>query len=174
MELAEPARKPQAWHCEGRRTRGMGPAKENAMRLLLSLIGVFGLVTLSAPSAFAKKGGSQVEAEPPAPAGETNACGCYRDAQEKCHCTKVPKSKLKCVCEGECEPPECVAKRRHDEEKAAEEALRKIKERDKKAQADSKKDLAKKEKEMAAEQAKKEKEKKAEEAKDPRWKAATQ
>ena len=143
------------------------------MRLLLSTIGVFGLVTLSAPGVFAKKGGSQVEAEPPAPAGEVNACGCYRDAQDKCHCTKVSKAKLKCVCEGECEPPECVAKRRHDEEKAAEEALRKIKERDKKAQAASRKAMAEQEKERAAEQAKKEKQKRDEEAKDPRWKAAT-
>ena len=144
------------------------------MRLLLSTIGVFGLVTLSAPSAFAKKGGSQVEAEPPPAATETNACGCYKDAQDKCHCNKVSKAKLKCVCEGECEPPECVAKRRHDEEKAAEEALRKIKERDKKGQAESKKAMAEKEKERAAEQAKKDKEKRDEEAKDPRWKAATQ
>jgi hypothetical protein len=139
------------------------------MRLLLSMIGVFGLVTLSAPSAFAKKGGSQVEAEPPPAASETNACGCYRDAQDNCHCTKVSKAKLKCVCEGECEPPECAAKRRHDEEKAAEDALKKIKERDKKAQADSKKALAEKEKERAAEKAKKDKEK-AKEGGDPRWK----
>jgi hypothetical protein len=141
--------------------------KENAMRLLLSVISVFGLVTFAAPHAFAKD--SKVEAEPPPPAGETNACGCYRDAQFQCHCQKVPRSKLKCTCENDCEPPECVAKRRHDEEKAAEAALKRIKERDKKGQAEAKKAQAKREKERAAEEAKKEKEKQKENS-DPRWK----
>jgi hypothetical protein len=139
------------------------------MRLMLSLIGVCGLVALAAPNALAKKAGSQVEAEPPPPAGEMNACGCYRDKDDKCHCNKVPKAKLKCQCENDCEPPECVAKRQHDEEKAAETALKKIKERDKQAQAESKKAMAQKEKEKAAEKAKKDKEK-AKEGGDPRWK----
>jgi len=144
------------------------------MRLLLSMIGVFGLVALASPSAEAKKGGSQVEAEPPPAATETNACGCYRDMQGNCHCQKVSKAKLKCDCEGDCEPPGCIAKRQQDEEKAAAAALKRIREKDKQGQAASKKELAKKEKERAAEQAKKEKQKRDEEAKDPRWKAATQ
>ena len=42
-----------------------------------------------------------------------NACGCYRDKDDKCHCIKVSKAKLKCECENDCEPPECVAKRQH-------------------------------------------------------------
>lgn len=137
------------------------------MRLLLSTITVLGLVTLSAPRAQAK--GAKVEAEPPPPAGAVNACGCYRDAEDKCHCERVPKAKLKCQCEGDCEPPECTAKRRHDEEKAAEDALRKIKEKDKKAQADSRKAMAEREKAKAAEKAKKDKDK-AKEGGDPRWK----
>ena len=139
------------------------------MRLLLSMIGVFGLVALSAPYAHAKKGGSDVEAEPPPAATEMNACGCYRDKDDKCHCNRVPKAKLKCQCENDCEPPECVAKRQHDEEKAAEAALKKIKEKDKKAQAESKKAMAEREKAKAAEKAKKDKEK-AKEGGDPRWK----
>jgi hypothetical protein len=139
------------------------------MRLLLSAITVLGLVTFSAPGAEAKKGGSKAEAEPPPPAGEINACGCYRDAEEKCHCQKVSKAKLKCECEGECEPPECTAKRQHDEEKAAELALKKIKEHDKKGQADSKKAMAEREQAKAAEKAKRDKEK-AKEGGDPRWK----
>jgi hypothetical protein len=148
-----------------------GPAKENAMRLLLSTLSVFGLVTFFAPltEAKPKKADSQVEAEPPEAATENNACGCYRDKDDKCHCIKVSKAKLKCQCENECEPPECTAKRQHDEEKAAELALKKAKERDKKAQEDAKKAQAQRDKERKAEQAKKDKEK-AKESSDPRWK----
>jgi hypothetical protein len=155
-------------HCTGRQTRGIWPAKENAMRLLLSVIPVFGLVMLVSPSAHAKDKSPAVESEPPPPATELNACGCYRDAQDQCHCNKVPKAKLKCQCENDCEPPECVAKRQHDEEKAAEAALKKIREKDKKAQAESRKVQAQQKKQKAAEDAKKEKEKK--KAEDPRWK----
>jgi hypothetical protein len=165
----------QTWlrqaHCARRWTRGICDTKENAMRLLLSIIPVFALVTIFAPPTEAKpkKGDSQVEAEPAEPVSENNACGCYRDKDEKCHCIKVSKAKLKCQCENECEPPECVAKRRQDEEKAAELALKKIKERDKKGQVEAKKAQAQRDKERAAEQAKKEKEK-AKENSDPRWK----
>jgi len=141
------------------------------MRLLLSIISVFGLVTFFAPAteAKSKKGDSQVEAEPAEAATENNACGCYRDKDEKCHCIKVSKAKLKCQCENDCEPPECAAKRQHDEQKAAETALKNIKERDKKAQAEAKKAQAQRDKEKAAEKSKKEKEKQ-KEGGDPRWK----
>jgi FtsZ-interacting cell division protein ZipA len=139
------------------------------MRLLLSMIGVFGLVALMSPCAEAKKAGSQVEDDPPPPATEMNACGCYKDKDDKCHCNKVSKAKLKCQCENDCEPPECVAKRQHDEEKAAELALKKIKERDKQAQVEAKKAQAQKDKEKAAEKAKKDKDA-AKEGVDPRWK----
>jgi hypothetical protein len=141
------------------------------MRLLLSVISVFSLVTFASPSTEAKpkKGDSQVEAEPPPAATPLNACGCYRDAQDQCHCNKVSKAKLKCACENDCEPPECTAKRKQDEEKAAETALKKIKERDKKAQADAKKAQAQRDKERAVEQSKKEKEKEKANS-DPRWK----
>jgi hypothetical protein len=139
------------------------------MRLLLSAISVFGLVTLLAlPSQAKGKKDSQVEAEPPEAATANNACGCYRDKDDKCHCIKVSKAKLKCECENDCEPPECVTKRQHDEEKAAELALKKIKERDKKAQEEAKKAKAKQDKEKAAEKAKQEKEK-AKDSGDPRW-----
>lgn len=138
------------------------------MRLLLSTIGVFALMAFSAPSAEAKQGGSKAEADPPEPATEINPCGCYRDKEDQCHCNKVPKSKLKCVCEGDCEPPECVAKRQRDEQKAAEMALKKIREKDKKAQADARKAQAQREKEKAEAKAKKDKEK-AKEGGDPRW-----
>lgn len=142
------------------------------MRLLLSAISVFGLVTFLALPSYAKGKGtkdSQVEAEPAEAATENNACGCYRDKADQCHCIKVPKSKLKCQCENDCEPPECTAKRQHDEEKAAEAALKKIKEKDKKAQAEAKKAQAQRDKERAAEEAKKEKEKQKANS-DPRWK----
>ncbi|HEX7505331.1 MAG TPA: hypothetical protein VF550_01080 [Polyangia bacterium] len=145
-------------------------AKENTMRLLLSIISVFGLVTLFAlPTEAKPKKDSQVEAEPPEAATENNACGCYRDKDEKCHCIKVSKAKLKCQCENDCEPPECTAKRQHDEEKAAELALKKAKERDKKAQEEAKKAQAQRDKDRKTEQAKKEKEKEKENS-DPRWK----
>ena len=141
------------------------------MRLLLSTMMVFGFVAFFAPfsEAKGKKGDSQVEAEPPPAATEINACGCYRDKDDKCHCNKVSRAKLKCECENDCEPPECVAKRRHDEEKAAELALKKIKERDKKAQIEAKKAQAQRDKEKAAEKAKKDKEKQ-KEGGDSRWK----
>jgi hypothetical protein len=167
--LAQGAKPGRRTHCTGRRTRGIGPAKENAMRLLLSVISVFSLVTFVSPATQAKaKGGSQAEAEPPPPATEINACGCYKDAQDQCHCNKVPKAKLKCECENDCEPPECTAKRQHDEEKAAEATLKKIRERDKKAQEESKKAQAQAQKDKAAAEKKKEQEKKKNE--DPRWK----
>jgi len=144
------------------------------MRLLLSMISVFGLVAISTPLAHAKdnKADSQVEEEPAEPAGAKNACGCYRDKDNNCHCIRVSKAKLKCECEGECEPPACVAKRRHDEEKAAETALKRMKERDKKAQIEARKAQAQREKERAAEEAKKEKERK-KKSSDPRWEEAT-
>ncbi len=138
------------------------------MRLLLSVIPVFGLVALVSPSVHAKDKSPAVESEPPPPATELNACGCYRDAQDQCHCNKVPKAKLKCQCENDCEPPECVTKRQHDEEKAAEATLKKIKERDKKSQEEAKKAQAQREKEKAAAEKKKEQEKKKNQ--DPRWK----
>jgi len=168
--LAQDANEPAQAHCVRRQTRGICGAEENAMRLLLSIISVFGLVTFFAPPTEAKpKKDSQVEAEPAEPASENNACGCYRDKDEKCHCIKVSKAKLKCQCENDCEPPECTAKRQHDEEKAAELALKKAKERDKKAQEEAKKAQAQRDKERKAEQAKKEKEK-AKENSDPAWK----
>ena len=138
------------------------------MRLLLSTITVFGLLSFSALRVEAK-GGSKVEEDPPPPAGEINACGCYRDAEDNCHCQRVRRAKLKCVCENDCEPPECAAKRQRDEEKAAAAALKKIRERDKKAQAESRKAMAEREKAKAAEDAKKAKAK-AKEGGDPRWK----
>jgi hypothetical protein len=145
--------------------------KENAMRLLLSIISVFGLVTLFSPptEAKSKKADTQVEAAPAEAATENNACGCYRDKDDKCHCIKMSKAKLKCQCENDCEPPECAAKRQHDEEKAAELALKKAKERDKKAQEEAKKAQARRDKERKAEEAKKQKEKEKENS-DPRWK----
>jgi hypothetical protein len=139
------------------------------MRLLLSAISVFGLVTFLALPSHAKGKDAKVEAEPPEAATENNACGCYRDKEDKCHCIKVSKAKLKCNCENDCEPPECTAKRQHDEEKAAADALKKIKEKDKKAQAEAKKAQAQRDKERAAEEAKKEKEKQKANS-DPRWK----
>jgi hypothetical protein len=156
-------------HCTRRQTRGICDAKENAMRLLLSTISVFSLVTFFALPSEAKKAASQVEAEPAEAATENNACGCYRDKDEKCHCIKVSKAKLKCECENDCEPPECLAKRQHDEEKAAELALKKAKERDKKAQEEAKKAQAQRDKDRKADQAKKDKEKEKENS-DPRWK----
>lgn len=140
------------------------------MRMLLSVLSVFSLVTFVSPGTHADpKKGAKVEAEPPPPAGEINACGCYKDAQDQCHCNRVPKAKLKCECENDCEPPECTAKRQHDEQKAADAALKKIRERDKKAQADAKKAQAQRAKERAADEAKKEKEKEKANS-DPRWK----
>jgi hypothetical protein len=127
------------------------------MRLLLSMISVFGLVTFVSPSteAKAKKGDSQVEAEPPPAATPLNACGCYRDAQDMCHCNKVSKAKLKCECENDCEPAGCEQQRQKQQEKDAAAALKKIQQNDKKGQEAAKAAQAKKAKEKAAEAAKK-------------------
>jgi hypothetical protein len=129
------------------------------MRVFLSLVVMGGLVGLI-PSAFAanaKNADPQVETDPPPPKTEINACGCYRDDKDMCHCQKVKRSQLKCECDGDCEPPECVAKRAQDSEKAAAAALKKIAERDKKAQAEAKAAQAKRDKEAAEAKAKKEK-----------------
>jgi hypothetical protein len=131
------------------------------MRTLLSIVAMFGLVTLVPFSADAKskKADPQVEAEPPAAATPMNPCGCYRDDKDQCHCIKVSKAKAKCVCDGECEPPVCEQKRIEDSEKAAKAALKKIQERDKKAQKEAKAAAAKAQKEKAAaDKAKKDKE----------------
>ena len=129
------------------------------MRTLLSIVALFGLVTLVPFSADAKgKKDPQVEAEPPPAATPNNECGCYRDDKDQCHCIKVTKAKAKCTCDGECEPPVCEQKRVEDSEKAAAAQMKKIAERDKKAQVEAKAAAEKAKKEKAAEKAKKDKE----------------
>jgi hypothetical protein len=145
-----------------------GLQRRNAMRMLLSVIPVFSLVTFVSPPTRANPDNTADADVVPAGAA-LNACGCYRDAKDQCRCNRVGKAKLKCECENDCEPPECAAKRKHDEDKAAALALKKIKERDKKAQAEAKKAQAKRAKDRAAEEAKKEKEREKANS-DPRWK----
>jgi hypothetical protein len=68
-----------------------------------------------------------------------NACGCYRDDQGTCKCTR----KSKCGCPEECEPVGCEAKRQRDADKAADATMKQIAARERKKAAESSK-MAKK------------------------------
>lgn len=126
------------------------------MRIIFSIFITLGLLSV-APGADAKGKAKEPQAEEaPPPATPDNECGCYRDAQDQCHCKKLKK--LKCVCENDCEPPACETERAKQSEKDAAAQMKKIQERDKKAQAEAKAAQAKKAKEKAAEDAKKQKE----------------
>jgi hypothetical protein len=127
--------------------------KEDAMRITLSIVAVFSLLVWAPGSGVAKEKAAKVEAEPPPAAEPPNECGCYRDAQGQCHCTKGKK--LKCECEGDCEPAGCEEQRRKKQEQDAAAALKRIEQNDKKGQAAAKAAQAKKQKEKAAEEAKK-------------------
>jgi hypothetical protein len=68
-------------------------------------------------------------------AGPTfNACGCYRDEADRCHCQK----KSKCGCPGECEPMGCEEKRQKQMDKEAAAEVKRLKEQEQK-QADREK-----------------------------------
>ena len=84
------------------------------MRITISIIAVFGLLVWVPGSALAKQKAAKAEAEPPPAATPLNDCGCYRDAQDQCHCNKGKK--LKCACEGDCEPAGCEEQRRKQQE----------------------------------------------------------
>ncbi len=127
------------------------------MRMTLSAIAMFLLLVGVPGLAEAKPKAPAVEAEPPPAATPLNPCGCYRDAQDQCHCNKTRK--LKCECENDCEPAGCEEYRAKKQEKDAAAALRRIQQQDKKKQAESKAAMAKQAKEKAAaEKAKKAKE----------------
>lgn len=137
--------------------RDMGWAEEDAMRITLLAIAMFSLLASAPGSALAKSKGSEVEADPPPAATPLNECGCYRDAQDQCHCNKTKK--LKCDCDNDCMPAACEAQRAKQQEKDAAAALKRIQQNDKKKQAESKAAMAKAAKEKAAaEKAKKTKE----------------
>ena len=108
------------------------------MRLLFSSFALVGFLFAASCPAFAKPKKSDVEAEPPPAATPNNACGCYRDAQDNCHCEKPKKGGLKCECQGDCEPAGCEEKRAKEDEKKAAEALKRIEEREKKKVAEAK------------------------------------
>ena len=133
------------------------------MRMTLSIVAVLGLLVAAPCAGLAKDKAAKVEAEPPPAATPLHACGCYRDAQDQCHCNKGKK--LKCECENDCEPAGCEEWRAKKQEQDAANALKKIQANDKKKQAEAKAAQAKKDKERAAEKAKKEKE-----AGEGRWK----
>src|SRR5690349_19161435 len=67
-----------------------------------------------------------------------NACGCYRDDQGTCRCTR------KCGCPEECEPMGCEQKRQREADKAAEATLKQIAAREKQKAKESGKDGSKK------------------------------
>jgi len=123
------------------------------MRITLSIVAVFSLLVCAPGLGFAKQKAAKAEAEPPPAATPLNDCGCYRDAQDQCHCNKGKK--LKCDCEGDCEPAGCEEQRRKKQEQDAAAALKRIQQNDKKGQAAAKAAQAKKQKEKAAEDAKK-------------------
>jgi hypothetical protein len=133
------------------------------MRMTLSIVAVLGFLVAAPYTGFAKDKAAKVEAEPPPAATPLNACGCYRDAQDQCHCNKGKK--LKCECENDCEPAGCEEWKAKKQEQDAASALKKIQANDKKKQAEAKAAQAKKDKERAAEKTKKEKE-----AGEGRWK----
>lgn len=67
-----------------------------------------------------------------APAGvEPNACGCWKDAQGVCLCTRSSR----CGCPGECEPRGCDEARARALEKEMEAELEKAREAERKQRA---------------------------------------
>jgi hypothetical protein len=69
-------------------------------------------------------------------AQQVNACGCYRDGDGSCKCTKTKKRV--CECAGDCEPVGCEEWRQKQQDKEAAAALKRIdaKEKKKAAQAE--------------------------------------
>jgi hypothetical protein len=126
----------------------MGWAEEDAMRMTLSAIAMFSFLVSTPGSVLAKSKAADVEADPPPAATPLNECGCYRDAQDQCHCNKTKK--LKCDCDNDCMPAACEAQRAKQQEKDAAAALKRIQQNDKKQQAASKAAMAKQAKDKAA------------------------
>jgi hypothetical protein len=87
----------------------------------------FGLLLPAAVVSLSVDQGMAAASEP------MNACGCYRDDQGTCKCTR----KSKCGCPEECEPMGCEARRQQEADKAATAALKQIAERDRKKAAES-------------------------------------
>jgi hypothetical protein len=67
-----------------------------------------------------------------------NACGCYRDDQGTCKCTK----KSKCGCPEECEPVGCEEKRQKQADREADAALKQMEARERKKGAEAAKTKA--------------------------------
>jgi len=84
------------------------------MRVFLSAVLLFALVGLP------RMGVAQ----------QVNACGCYRDTDGSCKCTKTKK--MKCECAGDCEPVKCEELRQKQFEKEAAAALKRIDAQEKK------------------------------------------
>jgi hypothetical protein len=73
-------------------------------------------------------------------APEANQCGCFRESDGSCRCSKGAK----CGCPGDCEPVGCEAKREKQAEREAEAALKRINEKEKKKHAEAARDAKKK------------------------------
>lgn len=75
---------------------------------------------------------------PSAVAQQVNPCGCYRDTDGSCRCTKTKKKK--CECAGDCEPVGCEEIRQKQADKEAEAALKRIDAKEKKKAAEAAKE----------------------------------
>jgi hypothetical protein len=78
---------------------------------------------------------------PEAVAQQVNACGCYRDTDGSCRCTKTKKKV--CTCAGDCEPVGCEEIRQKQADKEAEAALKRIDAKEKKKAAEAERDAKK-------------------------------
>ena len=83
---------------------------------------------LASPAAYAKQAKKKATSQA-APGKAVNACGCYKDAQDRCFCGK---GKGKCACPGECEPKGCEEKRAKELDKEIAAETKKAAEADKK------------------------------------------
>ena len=89
---------------------------------------VFSLLAVFAGSAQAAKkekpapATEEVQADEAAP--KPNACGCYRQSNGQCQCTK----KSKCGCPDDCEPAGCEEKRQKEFEKESQAEIKKQRE----------------------------------------------
>ena len=96
------------------------------MRRIIEI--VVAAVLLAGPAADAKPAKKKATSQA-APAHAVNACGCYKDAADRCFCGK---GKGKCVCPGECEPKGCEEKRAKELDKQIAAETKKAAEADKK------------------------------------------
>jgi hypothetical protein len=113
------------------------------MRAFISVVlGLWLVAVFSPPPSWAapkKKGKETAEATESGGGGggakDVNACGCYKEADGTCRCSK----KSKCGCPGDCEPAGCEEKRQKEMEREVQEEIKRQKDAQQKRDAELKK-----------------------------------